>query len=404
MRLAAVWGCWLATRLIGLLIIVDRFPYPRREEILGDPAIYAEWARILASGAFPEGDVRWQYPPLAAPVMLLPHRLGGDYTTTFALVALTADLVIMWLLTRSRRDGSLGGAWFWTFGIVALGPMSYVRYDLIVTVAAVAALLFLHRARLFGVLAALGALLKAWPVLLLAALARTRRSLHSVAAFAVTCGTVLLVFALARGRAPWSFLDAQVGRGLECEALAATPFMLGRMDDRWGGTIVYQYGSMELVGPHVARVADVLPYLTVVALLTVALLAWRGSGRSWNTAWGCDVAFAAVLAAVATSRVLSPQYFLWLLGLGAVCLAHRRTRQRPAVLLILAATALSQFLYPINWPGLMAAETLETWTLTARNTLVLAATLWSLIALAKGPIPVPEAQETSPAKTPAPAH
>lgn len=402
MSRAALWGCWLATRLIGLLIIVDRFPYPRREEILGDPAIYAEWAQILAAGSFPE-DVRWQYPPLAAPVMLLPHWLGGDYTTTFALIALVADLAVMWLLTRSRHAGSPAGAWLWTVGIVALGPMSYVRYDLIVTVAAVAALLAVHRARLFGALAALGTLLKAWPVLLLAALPRTRRSLHALAAFALTCGTVLLAFALTRGKASWSFLDAQAGRGLECEALAATPFMVGRLDGHWNGAIVYQYGSMELVGPHVARIAGVLPYLTVAALSVIAFLVWRGSNRPWEASWGCDIAFAAVLAAVATSRVLSPQYFLWLLGLGAVCLAHRRTRQRPAVLLILVAAALSQFLYPINWPGLMAAEPLESWTLAIRNALVSIAAVWSIVVLAKGPAATPPERRTSPVKAPEPA-
>ncbi|SEG89297.1 Protein of unknown function [Thermomonospora echinospora] len=382
MRRGLVWGCWLATRIVGLLIILDRFPYPRRGEILGDPAIYEEWSRILAGGAFPEGDVRWQYPPLAAPVMLLPRWLGGTYTTTFALVALAADLLIMWLLTRSGRP--LAGAWVWTAGLVLLGPMSYVRYDLVVTVAAVAALLMLARHRIFGVLAAVGALLKAWPVLLLAALPRSRRGAEAAAAFAVTCGAVLLVFGLAQGRAPWEFLDAQVSRGLECEAVAATPFMIARLSS-WDGTIVYQYGSMELVGPGVERAAALLPPLTVAALLVVAVLAWRGAGRGWNVAWGCDVAFAAVLAAVATSRVLSPQYLLWLLGLAAVCLAHRGSRQRPAVPLILAATALSQFLYPLNWPDLMAAQPLETWILAVRNLLVLAATVIAVARLRTGP-------------------
>jgi Glycosyltransferase family 87 len=378
-----VWVCWLATRTVGLLIIIDRFPYPRREEILGDPAIYEEWSRILAGGAFPEGDVRWQYPPLAAPVMLLPRWLGGTYTTTFALVALAADLLIMWLLTRSRERPSTG-AWAWTAGLVLLGPMSYVRYDLVVTVAAVAALLMLARHRIFGVLAAVGALLKAWPVLLLMALPRGRRGVEAVAACAVTCGVVLSAFGLAQGRAPWDFLNAQLSRGLECEAVAATPFMLARLSS-WNGTIVYQYGSMELVGPGVERVATLLPPLTIVALLAVAVLAWRGAGRGWNAAWGCDVAFAAVLAVVATSRVLSPQYMLWLLGLGAVCLAHHGSRQRPAVLMVLAATALSQFLYPLNWPDLMAARTGETWVLVVRNLLVLAATTIAIARLRTGP-------------------
>ncbi|REE94673.1 glycosyltransferase 87 family protein [Thermomonospora umbrina] len=393
MRLAAVWGCWLATRIVGLLIILDRFPYPTRDEILGDPAIYEGWSAILAGGEFPEGDVRWQYPPLAAPVMLLPRWLGGTYTTTFALVALAADLLIMVMLTR-MRGGSRAGAWTWTLGLVLLGPMSYVRYDLMVTLAAVVALALLARRRVFGVLAAVGTMLKAWPLLLLLALPRNRRGLEEVGAFAVTCGTILAVFAVGMGRAPWGFLDAQTSRGLECEAVAATPFMIDRLSG-WTGAIVYQYGSMELVGPGVARVADLLPLLTVLALGLVAVWAWRGAGRGWNAAWGCDVAFAAVLAAVATSRVLSPQYMLWLLGLGAVCLAHRASRQRPAVLMVLVAAALSQFLYPLNWQGLMAADTLETWVLAVRNVLVVAATVLAVARLRTGPATAPEPRRTS---------
>ncbi|HEX2316328.1 MAG TPA: glycosyltransferase 87 family protein [Thermomonospora sp.] len=383
MSRAAVWACWLATRITGLLIVAGGFPYPTRDEILGDPAIYEEWAGVLAGGGFPEDDVRWQYPPLAVPVMLLPRWLGGDYTTTFALVALAADLVVMLLLTRAR-GGSLAGAWAWTAGLVLLGPMSYVRYDLIVTVAAVAALAALARHRVFGILAAVGTLLKAWPVLLLLGLPRDRRGVREVVAFAAAAGTLLAACALVLGRAPWSFLDAQTSRGLECEAVAATPFMIDRLSG-WTGQIVYQYGSMELVGPGVARVADLLPLATVAALALVAVLAWRGAGRGWTAAWGCDVAFAAVLAAVATSRVLSPQYMLWLLGLGAVCLTHRASRQRPAVLMVLAAAALSQFLYPLNWQELMAADTLETWVLAVRNALVVAATVTAVARLRTGP-------------------
>jgi len=400
-RTAAPWACWLLTRLAGLLIILDRLPYPRRTEVLGDPAIYAEWSRILAAGAFPEDDVRWQYPPLAAPVMLLPRWLSTwlatSYTTAFALVALGADLLIMWLLTRRRSGGSPAGAWVWVAGPVLLGPMSYVRYDLIVTVTAVAALLMTARHRIFGALAAVGAMLKAWPVLLLAALPRTRGGVQAAAVFAAVCAAVPAVFALLQGRAPWSFLDAQASRGLECEALAATPFMLARLAS-WDGAIVYQYGSMELVGPGIERTAALLPPVTAVALLIVAALAWRGTRRAWNAAWACDVAFAAVLAAVATSRVLSPQYMLWLLGLGAVCLAHGGTRQRPAVWLILAATALSQYLYPIAWPDLMAARPVETWTLAVRNLLVLAATVIAVARLRTGPVtePAPSAPAASP--------
>lgn len=364
------WALWLVTRAYGILIILDRAPYPNRDEILGDPGIYAQWSRMLADGSFPVGDERWQYPPLAAAVFLAPRLFGGSYTPAFAFLALAADALIMVLLTR--RD-SLAGAWAWTAGLVLLGPISYARYDLMVTVVAVLALLMLARPWLFGALAAVGALLKVWPALLLLGLPRDRRGGAALAACALVGGVLLGAFALVKGEAPWSFLSAQRSRGLECEALAGTPFMLGRLNGAWSGEIRYQYGSMELVGPHVHAVARLCLPLAAAALLVVAVRAWRGARQGWDAAWACDAAFAAVLVAVATSRVLSPQYMLWLLGLGAVCAAHTGSRQRPATVLVLAAAALSQLLYPLRWDGLMAGEALETWVLALRNLLVLAA-------------------------------
>ena len=52
-------------------------------------------------------------------------------------------------------------------GLALLGPIVYARYDIMVTAVAVAALLAARATRGGGVLAAAGALLKVWPLLLL---------------------------------------------------------------------------------------------------------------------------------------------------------------------------------------------------------------------------------------------
>jgi hypothetical protein len=82
-----------------------------------------------------------------------------------------------------------------------------------------------------------------------------------------------------------------------------------------------------------------------------------------------------------TSRVISPQYLVWLLGLAAVCLTSRRTGQRPVAALILAATVLSTVIYPV----LYAEVTHSTWTgctlLLLRNGLLVAASALSFARL-----------------------
>ncbi|MFV2087064.1 hypothetical protein [Micromonospora sp. LOL_021] len=67
------------------------------------------------------------------------------------------------------------------------------------------------------------------------------------------------------------------------------------------------------------------------------------------------MALLAVGVAVVTSRVLSPQYLLWLLGLAAVCLTRRDTTQRPPALLIVVATVLTSAYFPWFYPDVIGA-------------------------------------------------
>ena len=88
--------------------------------------------------------------------------------------------------------------------------------------------------------------------------------------------------------------------------------------------------------------------VSVVGLIALPLAVARLTGRLRRIP-GPDVAFAAVCVSIVASRVFSPQYMIWLLGIGAVCLVWRRTARVPVVLM-LAAAAAAQILYPYGWP------------------------------------------------------
>ncbi|WFE20665.1 MYXO-CTERM domain-containing protein [Solwaraspora sp. WMMD937] len=104
---------------------------------------------------------------------------------------------------------------------------------------------------------------------------------------------------------------------------------------------------MEFIHPVATSVAAVLPAATLAGL---GLLGWWWLFRRRRTDWaptvGFDLALLAVGVAVVTSRVLSPQYLLWLLGLAAVCLTRRDTTQRAPALLIVVATVLTSAYFP----------------------------------------------------------
>lgn len=171
-----------------------------------------------------------------------------------------------------------------------------------------------------------------------------------------------------------SFLAHQGGRGVEIESVPATPFMIWR-----GGTAVFRFGAWQLSGPHAGLALDASRL--ALALVTAAVLGWQltlAAGRAaWRPEFATDVPLAATLLYLVASPVLSPQYLLWVTGLAAACLATGRTTQRPAALLVLAATGLTQLIFPVGWHALLSGAGPVTAVLTARNTLLVVATALS---------------------------
>ncbi|MFE9452710.1 glycosyltransferase 87 family protein [Streptomyces sp. NPDC006739] len=378
--LAAVW---LATRALMLWLLVhDSLP------VLGNGAVarevwklYFHWYAVLSHGAFPAHDTLWQYPPGAGVVLLLPGLVPGlTYFQAFVVLTLAADALVTGALARAggRVGRSLRGAALWTCGLPLLLHVPLARYDVTVTALAVVSLLALSRsARAAGAFAALGALVKVWPGLVLFGTHRGHRT-RSAWLCAAATGTVSLAFFVMSFDNPFAFLRQQGGRGVQIESLGGTALNLARHAG-WPGTSRYRYGSVELVGPYVSAVATASLALTAAAF--ALLLVWRVRARRWSAATPYDAALTAVLLFTVTSRVLSPQYMIWLLGLAAVCLTSRHTTQRPVAALIVAATVLTSVAYPALYHEVMAG----TWTgcllMLARNGLLTAAAVLAFVRL-----------------------
>ena len=233
--------------------------------------------------------------------------------------------------------------------------------------------------RLFGALASIGAMLKLWPALLLLGLPRDRRSIGALTSFAATalavlvCGTLFTPGQL-------GFLRGQRNRGIEIEAVAATPWQAARLLGH-PTKVVHEYGCAQFAG--LTALAPLCEVATLIGLALVAALAMLRPPATWTPSAACDVALAATLVAIVTSRVLSPQYLIWAIGIGAAALAHSQSRQRSVVTAILVAALLTQVVFPFGWQGLTARhpDPLAVVALVARNLLLVAATLLAIARL-----------------------
>ncbi|WP_308401121.1 glycosyltransferase family 87 protein [Streptomyces sp. AC512_CC834] len=389
-----VWllTAWGVTRLVLLLFVLKVLVFPGPDVTSDVSVIYRDWYDVLRTGTFPLDDVTWQYPPAAAFAVLSPALLPFlEYATAFFVLACATDAAVLALLWHAGRGAgrSPRGAWVWVAGVPLLGPTVYARYDVMVTAVAVAALLAAGRhPRVAGALVALGALLKVWPALLLLGM----RGRAPWAAAVLGGAGLAVVFAVTMPGA-WAFLTFQRERGVEVESLGSLVFHLARHFG-WEGGVLLNYGSMEFLGPYVGTVGTVSLGLSAVAFGW--LLLWRlrasRSASSRSAAPGfaahtaADAAFVAVLMFTVTSRVISPQYMVWLIGLAAVCRCFRASRMRVPVALVLAAALVTVLEFPLFFANVVASDPLGITLLFVRNGLLVAAALLAARALWRGTV------------------
>jgi hypothetical protein len=388
-RLAGLLTVWGSTRFVLLLLVFRVYQVPGPDVTSDVWATYHGWYEVLCGGSFPAGDVTWQYPPAAALAILSPGLLPFlDYASAFYVLAFLADLAVLTLLlhTGLRPGRSLRGAWLWTAGAPLLGPTVYARYDVMVTAVAVGALLAgVRRPALMGALTGFAALLKVWPALLLAGAVRRR----AWGAAAVTAVALSALFALAMPGA-FAFLTFQRDRGTEVESVGALVLHVARQFG-WPGEVQFRYGSLEFTGPYVDVVNDVALGLTALAFGWLLLWRWRSRRtpallRPHTLA---EAAFTAVLLFTVTSRVISPQYLVWLIGLAAVCLCFRDSRTTLPAALVLAAAAVTVFEFPVRFQDVVSSTPLGVGLMVLRNGLLVAAALTAAARLWRSTAPTP---------------
>ncbi|WP_258053445.1 glycosyltransferase family 87 protein [Streptomyces sp. Ru72] len=346
-------------------------------------ALYHKWLEVFQSGSFPVGDETWQYPPGMSLALLAPVLLPVlTYQHAFYVTAFLVDAAVFAALWRTGRQPgrSMMGAWVWTIGVPLLGSMPYARLDMTVTGICVAALLWLPtRPRVGGALVGVGATMKLWPVLVLLGVGPggTMRTVWARALGAAVALTLMLAAVLPGA---WSFLSGQRARGLQIESFGALPFHVARHFG-WPGQVELAYGAMQFTGPYAELVAYALPALSVFALGGLVLLRWHLPRSFFTGAAPSVLGLAAVLVCIFTSRVFSPQFMLWAVGLLAVGTTWRSSGLRTTARLVLAACGFTLVIYPFTYFDVMASTWSAIITLAVRDALLVTAAVHLLRTL-----------------------
>lgn len=348
-RVLWIWtAVWIVTR--ALMVVQIGFWNHESGINYQDVEFYRNWSDTLAhQHAMPVED-SWQYPPGAGFLLLMPRigigLFGASYQPSFVVLMLLVDLAGSGLMALlASRTGRSAGVWVWLLAIPLLQANPITRFDLVPTVLTMAALAVIHRRRgWFGALVGAGAAIKVWPILALFGEWDRRRLAASAATAAATVVLTFVVAGILFGDQS-GFLGNQDSRGLQHEAVGAMPWYGSLMITGTSLPIVLGSGSAEIGGSLAGTEALALKWLGLLILIAAALW-WVARDRAIrggrtdlaDASLSRDFVFTVMLLQIVVSRVLSPQYMVWVIGLAAIVLTAGTTRlARPAWIAVGAA-------------------------------------------------------------------
>lgn len=334
---------------------------------------------------------------LAAPLVPL-LGVSGAYLIGWAALVVILDAVAFGVLIgRSPSRPRRVAAWFWCAALLLLGPIALYRIDAItVPIAVIGGLWLVSRPVVGAALLTVGAWIKIWPgALVLAAVIALRARMRVLfAALAVTAGVVAALLVLGADSEILGFLTEQTGRGLQIEAVAATPFLWLAVTGAARIEYSFEILTFQITAPGVDAVAAVLTPLMAVCVLAVAAVgALKAIRGARFTRLFPPLALALVTLLIVTNKVGSPQFQTWLIAPMILWLVLDRVRARVPAVVVLALCLLTCLVYPIGYDALLRADTLSVAVLTVRNVLLIVLLVLGIRALLRVPVRQPKTLE-----------
>jgi Glycosyltransferase family 87 len=378
--LAAGWGLTL-------------WVMPWSDERVNDLSVYRSYAEPVLGGGLPYRDVFFEYPPLASPAIALPGVVGtaeeafrlayAGWTLLLATVVVLLCGALARRTSGDRRRALLAAA----LTPVLFGAVVRTHFDLAPVALTLAALLLLCSARPRAGMAVLGlgAMTKLFPLFIapvalawLIGRGRRREALEGAVALIAVLAALAAVALVA---SPQGALDAvryHLDRPVQIESMPAQALLALDHASLGDALSVASHRSDGILHPADGLVSGVFAagLVGVIALLAL-FAARRPDPRSLVLA-----SLAAVTAFAVLGKVLSPQFVIWILPLGALGFAWR---MHALAAVTAAAAVLTQLEFPARYFDLVDRETLPLALVALRNAALLAVLALAVWALQRRP-------------------
>ena len=391
------WRPTLAALLAVVLVaLVYSLVFPNLwygEHDISDIGIYQYYAQQMADGGMPYRDFPFEYPPIAAWLIAFPGDseslaayTGWSSLMAFLITAVTGALVALTAARIWPRGAhAFAAAVLFAGGVAAVGAIVENRLDIAVACVLTAAMLALaHRwLAMAAAILGLGFALKLFPAvflpLVLLLCPTWRRALWATASFALAAVAPFLPYLLSSPQGVWQVFTYHLERPLQIESVLAAPLLLARTWELSWVDVITSYGSQGLQGTGTVAAATLSSVLTAAAVATVYALLLRHRQLLLASPRLLPLAgLALILALLAFAKVLSPQFFVWLLPMVALAALEEPLLAALAYGVLL----LTQINFPAKYWGLVYVEPSAVYWLAARDLLLVLtflAALWRLV-------------------------
>jgi hypothetical protein len=419
---------FLSTRA-ALIFVYDHY--------WSDTPIYRDAAAALLKGHYiPYRDFWFPYPPLSIPIVAIPFLAAEGmtgYRTVFQLEmfifdAITLVYIILFLrrVKASIERQAAAIALYAVFGL-ALGHLVYDRID--IAIAAVFASIAYHLSspdsspgkrlrewRMARCANVVGALIKIVPLLILpvhvvveffndTSKSPGQRILSAAKpALWIAVPFIVLMFFCEkatfndkRDAGMLSIMAEHGARGIQMESTWATPFMLRnatavKQESPPPYPILTNYGAQHLDSERLPR--GLLPLakyagFALLATLQLGVGVWllarpASRGAVKDPVWILEFVTACLLTTLASQRVFSPQYVVWLLPMAATLPFARRGFDWKVAFPLCGIVFLTFLEFDRgNYEGLRRFETASVVSVAARNALCVSAAAFFALRLFK---------------------
>ncbi len=401
----------LAAAVFCLTAVAATVLWQLTGDAVTDIPLYRTYGERIANGLVPYRDFGFEYPPGALPALVLP-ALVTDSLTAYRIVfaaemALAGVIGVLLVADALRRLGRREEDRRVALTAIALLPLLLggvilTRFDLLpaALVAGALVLLVAGRHEAGALVLGIGVAVKLYPAGARPARGGRRvpprragaRSLATVALAAAPAVLLYLPFLVVGLDGVLDSFGRQLGRPLQIESLGAG--ILLALHHTLGISLEWASGSgsQNLTG----GAADTLAVVQGLAQVIAVALVWIAFARGAMTPERLvRYAAAAVVAFVALSKVLSPQFLVWLLLLVPL-VGGARSRLR--LWLLALACALTALWFPARyWELVREFDPLASWLVLARGVDARGALLLVLTWPATEPAP---ARSRSPAPSP----